>query len=82
VAIKLEYEFINPSLLREEIEVYKSLVGGVGISIVYWFGREGEYRVIMFKLFKPNLEDLFNYCGRRFSFKMVLIIADQLICRF
>jgi casein kinase I homolog HRR25 len=38
VAIKLEHVSIDPSLLREEAEVYKSLAGGAGIPTVYWFG--------------------------------------------
>jgi hypothetical protein len=63
VAIKLEHESIDPSLLREEVEVYKSLAGGAGIPTIYWFGREGEYRAMVFELLGPSLEDLFNYCG-------------------
>jgi serine/threonine protein kinase len=76
VVIKLEHESIDPLLLREEVEVYKSLAGGAGIPTIYWFGRECEYRVMVFELLGPSLEDLFNYCGRQFSLKTVLMIAD------
>jgi serine/threonine protein kinase len=46
-----------------------------------WFGSEGDYNVLVIDLLGPSLEDLFNYCGKRFSLKTVLMLADQMISR-
>ncbi|MCJ1479816.1 serine/threonine protein kinase [Lambiella insularis] len=81
VAVKLEYQEIEPSLLRDEVDIYKSLSGGEGIPQVKWSGWECECRAMVFDLLGPSLEDLFNYCNRRFSLKTVLMLADQLIAR-
>ncbi|KAJ3051710.1 serine/threonine protein kinase, partial [Rhizophlyctis rosea] len=70
VAIKLEK--MRPgkrSRLGFEAKVYKSLATG------------GEYHCMVVDLLGPSLEDLFNFCGRKFTLKTVLLLADQLISR-
>eukprot|EP00163_Fabomonas_tropica_P013634 TRINITY_DN2518_c1_g3_i6.p1 TRINITY_DN2518_c1_g3~~TRINITY_DN2518_c1_g3_i6.p1 ORF type:complete len:314 (-),score=86.90 TRINITY_DN2518_c1_g3_i6:938-1879(-) len=81
VAIKLEpVKTKHPQLLYES-KLYKILSGGVGIPNVRWYGVEGDYNVMVMDLLGPSLEDLFNYCNRRFSVKTVLMLADQMISR-
>ena len=46
-----------------------------------YFGEEGDFNVMVLDLLGPCLEDLFNYCGRRFTLKTSLMVADQLISR-
>jgi serine/threonine protein kinase len=48
---------------------------------VKWFGSEGDYNVLVIDLLGPSLEDLFNYCGKKFSLKTVLMLADQMLHR-
>ncbi|KAG5991558.1 hypothetical protein E4U54_003862 [Claviceps lovelessii] len=82
VAIKLSHVRDDGlEALEYEADTYKALAGGVGIPRVIWFGRECDYHVLVQELLGPSLEDVFNYCGRKFSLKTVLLIADQCINR-
>lgn len=81
VAIKLESIRSRHPQLEYESRVYRYLSGGIGIPFIRWFGREGEYNAMVIDLLGPSLEDLFNYCHRKFSLKTVIMLALQMIFR-
>ncbi|KAH7176303.1 casein kinase I isoform delta [Dactylonectria macrodidyma] len=81
VAIKLMHVRDDSYFLKNEAQTYKALSGGVGIPRVLWFGQECDYYVLVHDILGPSLEDLLNYCDRRFSLKTILLIVDQAISR-
>lgn len=81
VAIKLECIKTKHPQLHIESKFYKMMQGGIGIPTIKWCGSEGDYNVMVMELLGPSLEDLFNFCTRRFSLKTVLLLADQMISR-
>jgi serine/threonine protein kinase len=81
VAVKLEKRSARKPKLASEYKIYKALEGGVGISRVHWFGRAREYNALVLDVLGPSLYDLFKFCGRKFTLKTVLMLADQLLAR-
>lgn len=68
-------------MLAEEAERYAAFQGLSGFPQMYWYGWQDDYKVMVFELLGPNLEDLFAFCGRKLSLKTVIMIIDQLIPR-
>ena len=71
VAIKLESIKSRHQQLSYEYRLYRLLQGktpgqvATGIPNVRWFGKEGDYNVLIMDLLGPSLEDLFNYVRHR-----------------
>jgi serine/threonine protein kinase len=70
----------HPQLLYES-KVFKLLSDGIGIPRIHHFGTERDQHYLIMELLGPSLEDLFNFCSRRFTLKTILMIADQMIAR-
>lgn len=81
VAAKIENTKTKHPQLLYEAKIYNILQGGSGIPNIKWCGVDGEENILVLDLLGPSLEDLFAYCGRKFSLKTVLLLADQMLTR-
>ena len=81
LAVKLEPVNSKIPQLFLEFEFYRKLGDDQALPKVHYYGKCGRYNAMVLDLLGPNLEDLFNLCGRRFSTKTVLMIAIQLMKR-
>ncbi|CCE62741.1 hypothetical protein TPHA_0D01000 [Tetrapisispora phaffii CBS 4417] len=81
VAIKFEPRRSDAPQLRDEFRAYRILNGCEGIPHAYYFGQEGMHNVLIIDLLGPSLEDLFEWCGRKFSVKTTCLVAKQMISR-
>jgi len=81
VAVKLEARSAKFPQLHIESAVYRKLQNGKGIPALKWAGSEGDFRIMVIEKLGPSLEDLFNYCSRKFSIKTILMLGLQIIER-
>ena len=81
VAIKFEPRNSDAPQLRDEFRAYRILNDCRGIPHAYYYGQEGMHNVLVIDLLGPSLEDLFEWCGRKFSIKTTCLLARQMIGR-
>ena len=79
VRIKLaQFSFVlKLRLLSSGMISFVKLSGG--IANIRWYGVDGEDNALVLDLLGPSLEDLLVYCGRKFSLKTILMLADQMV---
>ena len=80
-AVKLEPVSSKHPQLKYEEKIYNYLKGGKGIPVVYFYGEVGDYYWMVMELLGRSLEDLFWYWDKKFSFKTVLMLGDQMLQR-
>ena len=81
VAVKFEKHGVRHPRLRHEYKVCRELQNAPGFAKVHYFGTQDSHDLLVMDLLGPSLYDRFIKCGRRFSLKTVLLIADQLLER-
>lgn len=81
VAVKFEPKIVEHHRLHDRAHAYNSLVGGPGIPFVHCSGSTEHYRYIVLDLLGPSLEEMFEFCDRKFTLKTILLIADQALSR-
>ena len=77
VAVKIGLED-NSSKLRHENQVYMPVCGSVGISAVCWYGKEGQYEVLVLDHLGTSLDKLIN--GQEINHERIFQYASQMVC--
>lgn len=61
---------------KVEVRVLIYFIYVAGIPDTYWYGVEGDYKCLVMELLGQSLEDLFQFCGRKFTLKTVCMLAE------
>lgn len=79
VAIKVEPKDADRPQLHLEYGFYRMLGERRGIPIIYFLGPVDEYNALVMELLGPNLGQMLNKCGGRFSLRTTIQLTIQLI---
>lgn len=60
----------------EQVRIYDVLMPLlVGLPKLHYYATEGDFNVMVIDLLGPCLEDLLEYCRRKFTLKTVVMLA-------
>ena len=51
----------------------------MGMPTLFWYGREGDFNLLVKNNLGENLQDLHIFCKLKFSLKTTLMLADQIL---
>lgn len=80
-AIKFEKSKVKHSVLMEEIKILNDLKGGVGIPNVHWYGKHGDYKVMVMDLLGPSLDKYYKICNKHFGLETTVNLGVEMIKR-
>jgi len=82
VAVKFEWVKAEKGRrLLAEARFYERFKDCRDVPMVHWAGKQGPYNIMVMDLQGPSLDDRFSVCGRKFTLKTVLMLAEQMIDR-
>ena len=78
---KIEKTESNKSRLNMEYDIYKGIQGD-GIPEILYYNNDYEgKKILIMNFLGPSLEDLFEFCSRKFNLKTIAMMGIQLIDR-
>ena len=77
VALKFERTDSPRPQLPIEREVFQIVANANSFPQMFFFGTHTDYNVLAMELLGPSVEDLFNFCARKFSPKTIVMIGEQ-----
>lgn len=79
-AIKVEQKK-QANRLEHEKHIYDQLDDKVGFPKIYNILKDRKHNTVIMDYLGPSLEDLFDFCGNKFSLKTVIMIGIQVLNR-
>ncbi len=78
---KVEKTESNKSRLESEYSIYNNIQGEGIPQIIHYNNNYNGLKLLIMNFLGPSLEDLFNFCSRKFSLKTISMMGIQLINR-